>query len=47
VKWNAINMHFLKSPLHPVKGTIRVPDAPGANMALDPDKIDSEEEISG
>ena len=47
VKWNAINMHFLKSPLHPVKGMIRVPDAPGANMALDPDKIDSEEEISG
>jgi L-alanine-DL-glutamate epimerase-like enolase superfamily enzyme len=47
VKWNAINMHFLKSPLHPVKGMIRVPDAPGANMALDPDKIEQEEEISG
>ena len=47
VKWNAINMHFLKAPLTPVKGMIRIPDAPGANMALDPDRIENEEEVSG
>ena len=45
VKWNAINMHFLKHPLHPVKGSIRLPAAPGANMVLDADKIEEEVEV--
>ena len=45
VKWNAINMHFLKHPLQPENGVIRLPDAPGANMMLDPDKIEREDEI--
>jgi L-rhamnonate dehydratase len=45
VKWNDINMHFLKHPLRPVNGLIALPDAPGANMALDPDKIEREDEI--
>jgi L-alanine-DL-glutamate epimerase-like enolase superfamily enzyme len=45
VKWNAINMHFLKYPLQPVNGMIRIPATPGANMALDPGKIESEEEV--
>ena len=27
MKWNDINMHFLKHPVHPVKGMIRIPDA--------------------
>jgi L-rhamnonate dehydratase len=45
VKWNDINMHFLQHPLRPVTGMIALPDAPGANMALDPDKIEQEEEI--
>ncbi len=44
-KWNDINMHFLKHPLRPVNGLIHLPDAPGANMALDPGKIEREEEI--
>jgi L-rhamnonate dehydratase len=45
VKWNAVHMHFLKHPLHPVNGSIGLPDAPGANMELDGDKIEREEEV--
>ena len=45
VKWNDINMHFLKHPLRPAEGSIPLPEAPGANMALDPDKIEAEEEL--
>jgi L-alanine-DL-glutamate epimerase-like enolase superfamily enzyme len=45
VKWNDINMHFLKHPVRPVNGVIRLPEAPGAQMALDPDKIEQAEEV--
>jgi hypothetical protein len=45
VKWNDINMHFLKHPLRPLNGAIRLPEAPGARMALDPDKIEHAEEV--
>ncbi len=45
VKWNDINLHFLKNPLRPAEGSIPLPEAPGANMALDPDKIEAEEEL--
>ncbi len=45
VKWNAINMHFLKSPLRPEGGVIRIPEGPGAGTALDPAKIEREEEL--
>jgi L-alanine-DL-glutamate epimerase-like enolase superfamily enzyme len=45
VKWNAIHMHFLKHPLFPVNGDIHLPHAPGANMDLDPAKIEREEEV--
>jgi L-alanine-DL-glutamate epimerase-like enolase superfamily enzyme len=45
VKWNQLHMHFLKDPLWPVDGHIHLPSAPGANMALDPAKIEREEEI--
>jgi L-alanine-DL-glutamate epimerase-like enolase superfamily enzyme len=45
VKWNAINMFFLKHPLDPVGGAIRLPATPGANMALDADRIERDEEI--
>ncbi len=44
-KWNDINMHFLLHPLRPANGVIAIPDAPGANMALDPAKIEREEAI--
>jgi L-alanine-DL-glutamate epimerase-like enolase superfamily enzyme len=43
VKWNEMNMYFLKHPLWTVKGSIPVPTAPGADMELDPAKIESEE----
>jgi L-rhamnonate dehydratase len=45
VKWNDINMHFLKHPLRPVNGLLHILGAPGAGMALDPDKIELEEEL--
>ncbi|MBV9637715.1 MAG: hypothetical protein JOZ40_24065 [Methylobacteriaceae bacterium] len=47
VKWNEINMFFLKHPLRPVAGAIPLPDAAGANMALDPAKIEHEEDVHG
>jgi L-rhamnonate dehydratase len=46
VKWNALHMHFLKSPLWPVKGSIPLPHVPGVNMELDSEKIEREEEVS-
>lgn len=45
VKWNDINMFFLKSQLRPIDGHIPLPMAPGANMDLDPAKIEREEEL--
>lgn len=45
VKWNAVNMYFLKDPLWPINGEIHLPSAPGANMQLDPEKIEREDEI--
>lgn len=45
VKWNAIHMHFLKNPLWPVEGSISLPQAAGANMELDPAKIEREEAV--
>ena len=38
-------MHFLKSPLWPVDVAIPMPLAPGANMDLDPAKIEREEAV--
>ncbi len=46
VKWNEINMFFLKEPLRPIDGCISAPTHPGVGMDLDPSKIESEEEIS-
>lgn len=45
VKWNAIHQFFLANPVAPVYGVIRVPEAPGIGMDLDPDKIEHEEEL--
>jgi len=38
-------MHFMKHPLWPVEGSIPLPSAPGANMDLDPARIEREEEV--
>ena len=46
VKWNEINMHFLKDAPWPENGSVAVPDRPGLGMELDPDKIKSEAEFS-
>jgi L-rhamnonate dehydratase len=46
VKWNEINMHFLKHPLRPERGMIELPEAAGVNMELDPEKIEEEVEIT-
>jgi len=45
VKWNAINQHFLASPVVPVDGALGLPTAPGLGMDLDPAKIEAEAEI--
>ena len=45
IKWNIINQHFLANPLHPVNGLLGLPDAPGANMELDPEKIERERDL--
>lgn len=45
VKWNQINQHFLKHPLHPVNGEVGLPHASGANMELDQDKIEKERDL--
>jgi len=45
VKWNEIHQFFLKTKLRPENGLIPLPSAPGANMAIDPDSIDKEEEL--
>lgn len=45
VKWNAINQHFLAHPLVPEDGMLRVPTQPGLGMALDPAKIEAQEEV--
>jgi L-alanine-DL-glutamate epimerase-like enolase superfamily enzyme len=45
VKWNDVNMFFLKNPIRPVKGSIAIPMGSGVGMDLDKSKIESEEEI--
>jgi L-alanine-DL-glutamate epimerase-like enolase superfamily enzyme len=46
IKWNEIHQFFLKTPLKPSGGVVRVPDAPGLGMDLDPDKIEQEQWLS-
>jgi L-rhamnonate dehydratase len=45
VKWNAINQHFLEYPLVPEAGLLPAPTQPGLGMALDPAKIEAQEEL--
>ena len=42
-KWNQILQHFLVNKIEPVNGMLKAPTAPGINMDLNPDKIESEE----
>jgi L-alanine-DL-glutamate epimerase-like enolase superfamily enzyme len=40
IKWNEVHQFFLKSPLKPDNGVVRLPDTPGIGMDLDDSKID-------
>jgi L-rhamnonate dehydratase len=40
VKWNQIHQHFLKYPLVPEDGVVKLPTHPGLGMELDEDKIE-------
>ncbi len=46
IKWNEVHQFFLKHPLRPVNGMVTVPNGPGMGMALDPEKIEDERELS-
>jgi L-alanine-DL-glutamate epimerase-like enolase superfamily enzyme len=45
IKWNVIHQHFLKDPVVPIRGNIKIPTIPGMAMDLDPEKIQKEEEF--
>ena len=45
IKWNVIHQHFLKDPIVPKHGNIKIPTIPGMAMDLDPEKIQKEEEF--
>ena len=47
VKWNDINMVFLKHALRPVNGSVAIAHAPGVDMERDAGKIESEEKLHG
>ena len=42
IKWNEVHQFFLKTPLKPVGGVVRVPETPGIGMDLDESKIESQ-----
>jgi L-alanine-DL-glutamate epimerase-like enolase superfamily enzyme len=42
IKWNEIHQFFLKTPLKPENGVVRVPETPGLGMDLNSDKIEQE-----
>jgi L-rhamnonate dehydratase len=46
IKWNEIHQFFLKTPLKPKNGVVKVPETPGLGMDLDADKIESESLLS-
>lgn len=46
IKWNEIHQFFLKTPLKPVGGVVKLPATPGLDMDLDETKMESREELS-
>jgi L-alanine-DL-glutamate epimerase-like enolase superfamily enzyme len=42
VKWNEVHQFFLKNPLKPVGGVVRLPEIPGIGMDLDESRIESQ-----
>jgi L-alanine-DL-glutamate epimerase-like enolase superfamily enzyme len=46
IKWNEIHQFFLKYPLKPEGGVVKLPVRPGIGMELDEAKIESQRELS-
>jgi len=46
VKWNTIHQWFLKTPLQPENGVVKLPDTPGLGMDLDEAKIEEQQPLS-
>lgn len=46
VKWNEIHQFFLKTPLKPEGGVVRLPETPGLGMDLDQDRIATERVVT-
>ena len=42
IKWNEIHQFFLKRPLRPEGGVVRLPEEPGIGMELDDDKVEEQ-----
>jgi L-rhamnonate dehydratase len=42
VKWNEIHQFFLKTPLKPRGGVVRLPDTPGIGMELDEARVEAQ-----
>ena len=42
VKWNEIHQFFLKTPLKPRGGVVRLPDTPGIGMELDESRVEAQ-----
>jgi L-alanine-DL-glutamate epimerase-like enolase superfamily enzyme len=46
IKWNTIHQWFLKTPLQPENGLVRLTDTPGLGMDLDEAKIEERRELA-
>ena len=48
IKWNTVHQYFLKTPIHPVQGEVKVSqlDRPGIGMELDESKVLERRELS-
>jgi L-alanine-DL-glutamate epimerase-like enolase superfamily enzyme len=46
IKWNQIHQFFLKEPIVPEQGSVRLPSAPGLGMELDEAKIRDRIEVA-
>ena len=46
IKWNEIHQFFLKTPVKPEGGVVRLPEGPGLGMELDEAKIEEERRLS-
>ena len=40
IKWNLVHQHFLKTPVLPTNGTIKIPSHNGLGMIIDENKVE-------